>query len=46
MNKPMLSCLWQATLRLKASVITTFTSDDHILILLGYDFEGESYVDC
>lgn len=46
MNKPIVSCLWQATLRLKTSEITVLTSDERTLILPGYDFEGESHVDC
>ncbi|HDM8057070.1 hypothetical protein [Vibrio harveyi] len=46
MNKPIVSCLWQATLRLKTSVITAWTSDNRTLTLLGYGLEGESHVDC
>ncbi|WP_216364611.1 hypothetical protein [Vibrio harveyi] len=46
MNKPIVSCLWQAPLRLKSSVITAWTSDNLTLILLGYGLEGESHVDC
>ncbi len=43
MNKPIVSCLWQATLRLKTSVITAWTSDERTLILLGYGLEDESH---
>ncbi len=41
MNKPV-SCLWQATLRLKTQVITLLASGDH-LIQFGYRIKGESH---
>ncbi len=44
MNQTIVSCLWQATLRLQTSVITALKSDPHILIWLGYGLEGESHV--
>ncbi|MFZ3491351.1 hypothetical protein [Vibrio harveyi] len=46
MNKPIVSCPWQANLRLKTSVITAWTSDERTLILPGYGLEDESHVDC
>ncbi|EGR1335221.1 hypothetical protein EAT43_23320 [Vibrio parahaemolyticus] len=42
MNKPIVSCLWQATLRLKTQVITLLASGDH-LIQFGYGIKGESH---
>ncbi|HDY7488447.1 hypothetical protein [Vibrio vulnificus] len=43
MNKPIASCLWQATLRLKTLVITASRLGDRTLLVFGGDAEGESH---
>ncbi|HFQ5003756.1 TPA: hypothetical protein ACGU7P_004026 [Vibrio vulnificus] len=43
MNKPIASCPWQATFRLKTLVITAFRPGDRTLLVFGGDAEGESH---